>query len=708
MKISTKIALSNIILGTTCVFSVLAAVWIHNRKLQAEAGALAGSAAQEEAAQVARLLHQTCVAHENRNQQRLEHGLGVARAQLQEAGELTLGTEPIRWNAVHQVTREARDVDLPPILLGGQAVPVVTAADTPVPVVDSTTRLTREFCTVFQRMNEDGDMLRVATSVLKDDGTRAVGTYIPARQPDGTENPVVKAVLEGRTYRGRAWVVNQWHVAAYEPIWDATRTRVIGMLYVGISQADLDREMRDQIVQVQLGKSGQVSVYGTQGSRRGAWVISPGGKRDGESRLEAKDSEGTAYVQAILEAAARSTSGAVELVHYAPTDAKDPVPGRRVGGVAYFAPWDWTICAEAREVEFADVVARIRKAQRDQILTALVVVAVVGTFGFFASLFLGRSIARPIAHAISTLGTSTEQIILAAEHLTVSSNSLAECANDHAASSEETSASLKELTSTTRRNAESAGRANDIARTARQVTDQSAADVAQLKSAMSDIQASGQQISKIIQTIDEIAFQTNILALNAAVEAARAGAAGMGFGVVADEVRNLAQRSAEAARETSVRIEAAIAGTTRGVTVSEKVAHSLEAIHTSIHDVDSLVSEVAAASQEQKESVSQIDSAVGQMDQLTQRTAHGAEASATASEELHAQASMLRDELHRLAELVHSRAKVASRIPVPPPPAHALPKAANGAMTALRTVHGAPAGAGQGRQPSRTRETVAA
>ena len=204
----------------------------------------------------------------------------------------------------------------------------------------------------------------------------------------------------------------------------------------------------------------------------------------------------------------------------------------------------------------------------------------------------------------------------------------------------------------TKRNAENAESAKSISEQTRKAADAGVAEMNAMTLSMDAIKASSDNIAKIIKTIDEIAFQTNILALNAAVEAARAGEAGMGFAVVADEVRNLAQRSATAARETADKIEDSIRKSQEGVAISGKVSVSLQEILTKARQVDDLVAEIAGSSKEQSQGIEQISTAISQMDQVTQTTAASAEEGAAAAEELSSQAVSLEGAIQQLRTLV--------------------------------------------------------
>ena len=204
----------------------------------------------------------------------------------------------------------------------------------------------------------------------------------------------------------------------------------------------------------------------------------------------------------------------------------------------------------------------------------------------------------------------------------------------------------------TKRNAEAAHAAKTLADEARQTADTGASDMETMKTAMGAIKASSSEISKIIKTIDEIAFQTTILALNAAVEAARAGEAGLGFAVVADEVRNLAQRSAQAARETADKISDSGTKSEQGVRISEKMAANLAGIVEKTRRLNEMIAEIAQASNEQSQGISQINNAVSHMDKVTQSNASLAEETAASSEELRVQAEQVKQAVAELMQMV--------------------------------------------------------
>ncbi len=273
-----------------------------------------------------------------------------------------------------------------------------------------------------------------------------------------------------------------------------------------------------------------------------------------------------------------------------------------------------------------------------------------------------RGTTKVLSSVANSLSEASEQTASAAGQVSSSSQSLAEGASEQAASLEETSSSLEEMSSMTRRNAESTRQCDTLMGEAKEVVGGMAQTTNEMSQAISQIKASADETAKIVKTIDEIAFQTNILALNAAVEAARAGEAGAGFAVVADEVRSLAQRCAQAAKETALKLEESANKANHGVQVTGRVSDSVQQTIANVGKVAELVAGIASASQEQAQGITQINTAVGQMDRVTQSNAANAEESAAAAEELNAQAEAMKDAVNELLRLVDGQGRQAGAL----------------------------------------------
>jgi methyl-accepting chemotaxis protein/methyl-accepting chemotaxis protein-1 (serine sensor receptor) len=283
-------------------------------------------------------------------------------------------------------------------------------------------------------------------------------------------------------------------------------------------------------------------------------------------------------------------------------------------------------------------------------LTFLVFGAAMLTLAAFV--WVVRGIGRQLMTTATALGRGALEVTAASTQVSTSSQALSQGATEQAASLEETSASMEEMASMTRQNAANSQQAATFMVDVERQVQSSNAMLADMVTSMAAIGDASVQVTKIIKTIDEIAFQTNILALNAAVEAARAGEAGMGFAVVADEVRSLAQRSAQAARDTSTLIEASADRARQGGAKVDQVVKSIATITESIVKVKGLVDEVSVASRQQAQGIDQVTQAIAQMEKVTQSTAATAEETAAASEELSAQAQMALDGVATLERMV--------------------------------------------------------
>jgi methyl-accepting chemotaxis protein len=291
-------------------------------------------------------------------------------------------------------------------------------------------------------------------------------------------------------------------------------------------------------------------------------------------------------------------------------------------------------------------------ATYERTIATLLTISAIGIFaGLFLMWAIGRGVTRPLNAVIQGLTEGAQAVLSASSQVSQASQQVAQGSGEQASGIEETSSSLEEIASMTKQNASNAGEANGLMSEVSGLVNRGKESMDRMNAAIEEIKRSSDSTSKIVKTIDEIAFQTNLLALNAAVEAARAGDAGKGFAVVAEEVRNLAQRAGEAARNTAALIEGSVKNADQGVSVASETAKALTEVTTSVQKVSELVSEIAAASKEQAQGIEQVATAVAQMNQVTQANAANSEESASASEELNAQVEQVNSIIRELVAI---------------------------------------------------------
>jgi len=405
---------------------------------------------------------------------------------------------------------------------------------------------------------------------------------------------------------------------------------------------------------------------GTIGAIVSGWKLNPLSKRIGELKLGKTgfaflvDNKGMIIVHPEKELMMKTNIGELKGMEsvarrmIASEEGVQECPYKGDDKIVAFAPIQAAQWGVGLVISKKELMGPIRNMRNIIMLAGIIVIAVAATI---ILLTVQRSISTPINRIVENLNEGAEQLSSASSEISSASQMLAEGASEQAASIQESSSSLEEVSSRTKKNADNATQADRLMKESNEVVLKANRSMGELSSAMEEISKTGEETAKIIKTIDEIAFQTNLLALNAAVEAARAGEVGAGFAVVAGEVRNLAMRAAEAARNTSHLIDGTVKKIRQGSDLVVKTNEAFSEVAKGTHKVGELVSEIAISSREQAQGLEQVNKAVDEMDKIAQRNAANAEESASTSEELSAQAVQMKDIVSAMVKLVGENEK---------------------------------------------------
>ncbi len=396
LKIRSKIMLlsfGSVFLTVTILTLVLS---VQKSRLAPQLGKYLDQQAFEEADKLVRSVHDQCAATEAQAARTLDHSLNVAREILQGQGAVAPGTELVSWDSENQMTRQKTRVQLPKFMVGTNWFGQVSDTNGTAIVVDDVKHFTATESTVFQRMNDAGDMLRVCTTLQRADGSRAIGTFIPAITPDGAPNPIISTVLKGEIYRGRAQGVKGMLDAVYEPLWDRNHQKVIGVLFVGLDMVDATRSVRESMLKITLGKTGYIFSFGSKGEMKGKYIVSQNGAKDNVDMWDTKDAKGGLVVQEIIRKGLSAQGGKTEMMQYPWMDEGKTEPREKFAAVTYFEPWDWVIGASAYYDEY--------KAAQSAALSTLTqllwwtggISAVLALVAFGVSYRISRSISEPI------------------------------------------------------------------------------------------------------------------------------------------------------------------------------------------------------------------------------------------------------------------------------------------------------------------------
>ena len=454
--------------------------------------------------------------------------------------------------------------------------------------------------TIFVKRGDD--FIRISTSVKKENGERAVGTMLD-RSHAGYRD-----LLAGRPYVGFAQLFGQQYMTQYDPIKDA-QGRVIAVLYVGINISKRR--------QFGIGAKISLASAAVTGAVFALYLWAFGAA---VSALTTSSTATTATI-AVQVGQLQTRYGLIALVLVLVSTF-----------VLYFLLKKMVTdplkdaTAAAQRLAAGDLTAQVHVGRRDEIGQLLQAMNGVG---------------QGLASVVGNVRKSTDQINLASGEIATGNNDLSARTEAQAAALEETTATMENFTATVKRNADHARNAGSLVASASDHAIKGGAVVDQVVTTMGSIKESSRKIVEIIGVIDGIAFQTNILALNASVEAARAGEQGRGFAVVATEVRNLAQRSAAAAKEIKALIADSVDKVNNGSALVDRAGQTMQDIVSSVSNVTRIMNEIATASAEQSHDIEEVNRAVVDMDDMTQKTAALVEQAAAAAESLHEQAEQL-------------------------------------------------------------------
>ncbi|MCD4687864.1 MAG: Cache 3/Cache 2 fusion domain-containing protein [Desulfuromonadaceae bacterium] len=405
MKIRTKIIGMGLLLVLLTATSIVGIAMYQENVLKRNVGDEVDLLVRSEIKNVAQNVYLMCRTMQETLEQMLEHGLNVIADVATRQGDLDFKGSPTTWQAVNQFTDETTEVTLPKVLYNGSWLGRNADLNSPTAIVDEVTALLGVTCTVFQRMNEAGDMLRVATTVPGLHKNRAISTYIPRYNPDGSSNPVIDTLLKGETYTGRAYVVNAWYLTGYQPLWNPSGTKVVGALYVGQKQENVT-SLRRGIMDIVIGQSGYVAVIGGKGGQQGKYIISRDGQRDGENLLQVDDAlqktQAEKYIQLAVSLENKQGAEAIPVVmnRYVWQNSGDQGPRDKIAALAYFEPWDWIIIASAYEEDFYPVRQRMASALSNMIGWITGVASIIIVLSLLIGYYVARGIVRPLEKAM--------------------------------------------------------------------------------------------------------------------------------------------------------------------------------------------------------------------------------------------------------------------------------------------------------------------
>lgn len=611
-----------------------------------------------------------------------------------------------------QITKKTIVSKIPTFTINGEQIYLSTN------MVDKIKENTLAESTIFQIIPEG--MLRISTTVSKEDGSRAVGTFIP------TDSPVYKSIIKGEEYFGTAQVLDQIFAVGYKPLRDMDNN-IVGAVFVGRPLRELEALASETINGAVVGKTGYFFILDSKGN----YVLSLDRKRDGENIWQAKDADGKFFIQDIVNTGVKLKNGETATSLYAWKNTGETTARDKIATYMYYPDSDWIIAAS---VYYDDFTHALQAIKNTTIIVTLISIIIGTIIAYIFAIMMTRTFQdivalmsktaegdltqkmtynseNEIGQLASSLDKMTTNLKLLISNIKTNTNTAAATAEELSASSEQVNASTQQVSSTVQEIAkgaqslsisagqtkqkseelissiksvaqsaqESAKNASEVNSIAKQGEESGVVakkkmvsiqdSVLQSSNVVKELGQKSQQINKVIEVINSISEQTNLLALNAAIEAARAGEAGRGFAVVADEVRKLAEESQKATKQIEVMIDEiaqstkqAVESMNKGSTEVEEGSRvvndalaSLGTIGQKIEGLTQQIETISAATQEQLASSDKVLKSISEVSAV-------AEESSAASEEVSASVQETTASMQQVATAAQELAKDADEL----------------------------------------------
>jgi methyl-accepting chemotaxis protein len=400
-NLGTRIVfLVSISIITTALLIVAMIIW-QNQKLNQALSKEVDAISQLDMEHIEKSIYTLIQTQNESIQQKVDEDLSIANYMIEDLGGISIHPQTAAWAAVNQYDGSKKFISLQRMNVGDTWFGQNANPEKDTIVLDELQKMVGGTATILQRMNAEGDFLRIATNLLNKEGNRAIGTYIPAIYPDGSPNPVVETVLKGETYRGFAYVVDAWYLTAYQPIKD-DQGEIIGMIYVGVKQENFDT-LRKAIMNIVIGKTGNVFILGGQGDDRGQYIISKNGEEDGKNVIDVKDANGNLIIQEIVNSAIHLKTGETKTKRYLWQDTDDQNPRWKVVTIGYYQPWDWVIGITAYEDELNQYQVQMKVNQQNAIIFIIIVSTVIVILGLVFAAQTAKGISNPLKNIVAVI-----------------------------------------------------------------------------------------------------------------------------------------------------------------------------------------------------------------------------------------------------------------------------------------------------------------